>query len=218
MRHPTVSRLLTAVGVAVLCTSCGTPPWQDPTAASASPAATSSPTSSPTLTVKTQRPSATSAPTPTTAAENDLATGSTKRKLEAGGVRISINYWSTLPMSDWTVAAAKPLDLSASAKFIDGSKQNIFLSKVTVNVGVQGASGPLTSPAPLVDSTTLTPGYLIKSPSSYGQVFTIPALTAKATSVTVDLTYELLAQTAPKAKTYAKQTASDTLTIPIQAD
>lgn len=54
----------------------------------------------------------------------------------------------------------KPLNLSASAKFVDGSKQDIFLGRVTLT-----------------------------------------------------FTYELLGQTAPDAKTFAKQTASDTLVI-----
>lgn len=207
---------LAAICLLVACVSCGTPPWRDPQAADS--------TATPTASLSTVRASprakakATAAPAaPTTARQNDLATGSAKRKLEAGGVRISINYWSTLPMGDWTGAAAKPLNLSASAKFIDGSTQDIFLSQVSVIVEVEGPKGPLTGPKKLVDRARLTPGYLVTSPSSYGQVFTIPALTARATSVTLDLTYELLAQTAPKAKTYAKQTASDTLVIPIQS-
>ena len=160
-------------------------------------------------------------PTPATSApaaavRNDLAKGSAKRSLEAGGVRMSINYWSELPMGDWTAAALKPLNMSASAVFIDGSKQDIFLAKVTVNIGVDGPEGPLEAPAALVDDASLTPGYLITAPNSYGQVFTIPAVAEGATSVSLAITYELLAQTAPKAKTFAKQTASDTLVIPIQ--
>ena len=96
---------------------------------------------------------------------NDLAKGSAKRSLEAGGVRMSINYWSALSMGDWTAAALKPLNMSASAVFIDGSKQDIFLAKVTVNIGVEGPDGPLKAPAALVDDASLTPGYLITSPS-----------------------------------------------------
>jgi hypothetical protein len=212
MRNRTAALALATLGAALVCGSCGTPPWQEP---SSQPDRTST-AAVPAATPSTAKATPVPPPAPTTTAQNDLATGSAKRKLEAGGVRLSINYWSTLAMDEWTRTAAKPLNMSASAKFIDGSKQDIFLSKVTVNVEVQGATGPLKAPAPLVDETSLTPGYLIKSPSSYGQVFTISTLAPKATSVTLALTYELLAQTAPKAKTYAKQTASDTLTIPIQ--
>jgi hypothetical protein len=192
---------------------CGTPPWQttSPTATPSAAVKSASPTRSST---KPSAAAVTTAP-PTTPVQNDLATGSAKRTIDAGGVRVKINYWSTLDMSDWTANAAKPLDLSASAKFIDGSEQNIFLSKVSVNIAVSGAKGALAGPDPLVDMSTVTPGYLIKSPSSYGQVFTIPALAAGATAVTLTLTYELLVQSAPKAKTYSKQTASNDLVIPI---
>jgi hypothetical protein len=204
--HAAALTVTTALSLILACAGCGTPPWRE------NAAATPPPTVTPTQARTTTAPPA----QPTTAPQNDLATGSAKRKLEAGGVRISINYWSTLPMSDWTSAAAKPLNLSASAKFIDGSKQDIFFSQVSVNVAVQGPKGPLAAPSALVDKATLIPGYLVTSPNSYGQVFTIPAVTARATSVTLDLTYEILAQTAPKARTYAKQTASDSLVIPIQ--
>lgn len=119
-------------------------------------------------------------------------------------------------MSDWTAVASKPVSLSASAVFIDGSKQNIFLSQVSAQIEVDGPDGPLKPPAPLIDKSNLTPGYLIKAPSSYGQVFTIPTVATGASSVTLDLSYELLAQTAPKAKTYAKQTATDKLVVSLQ--
>lgn len=211
MRTPT-TLTLAALSLTLVCTSCGTAPWQENAGATATPGTTASPAvASPKVS-----PSAASSAAPTAVVQNDLATGSAKRKLEAGGVRLSINYWSTRSMGDWTGPALKPLNLSASAKFIDGSEQEIYLSKVTVNVAVEGPKGPLKAPAALLDQSALDPGYLVKSPSSYGQVFTIPALAPEATSVTVALTYELLAETEPDAMTYAKQTASDTLTIPIQ--
>lgn len=203
---------LAALCLSLVCAGCGTAPWNE--GAAASPTPTRAGTAS--AVAPTPKASASTAPTASTApVQNDLAKGSAKRKVEAGGVSLSINYWSTLPMGDWTGAALKPLNLSASAKFIDGSERDIFLSKVTVNVAVDGPEGPLKAPAALLDQSTLDPGYVVKSPSSYGQVFTIPALASGATSVTVVLTYELLAETEPDAMTYAKQTASDTLTMPI---
>jgi hypothetical protein len=215
MRTHTTALTVAALCMSAVCGGCGTAPWQE-----SAPNSTASPfrSGSAAPSVNTPSPSISSAPSnvATVASQNDLATGSAKRKLDAGGVRLSINYWSTLPMGDWTQSASKPLNMSASAKFIDGSEQNIFLSKVSVDVAVAGPDGPLEAPKPLIDEATIDPGYLIKSPSSYGQVFTIPSLPPKANSVTLAVTYELLAQTAPKAKTYAKQTASDTLTLPIQ--
>jgi hypothetical protein len=48
-------------------------------------------------------------------------------------------------------------------------------------------------------------------------VLTLPTVDAAARSVTLNLTYDLLAQSAPKSKRYLKQTASDTLQIALAA-
>lgn len=200
--------LLPTIGAAVLCLAlagCGTPPWKENSTA-ATPAA-------PVIT-------ATATPTPTpkpVKVKNDLAKGSAKRELGAGGVKIAVNYWSTLEMGKWTPAATKPLNLSMTASFNDGSKQDIFLNSLTVTTDVQGPEGALTSPEVLSDRAAVTPGYLVKSPSSYVKVFQIPELEAGATQVTINLTYDLLAQAAPKSKQYLSQSASDTLVIPIVA-
>lgn len=207
-----VGRWLATVVVVLGLVSCGTPPWKV-ASSSASPHRSASASTKP----ATRTPVPVTTPKPTQAeVQNDLATGSAKRTLLAGGVRIKINYWSTLGMGDWTAAAAKPLSLSASAKFVDGSRQNIFMSRASVNIAVEGPKGALAAPDPLVDAATVAPGYLMKSPSSYLQVFTIPALPTAATSVTLTLTYEVLAQSAPKSKTFSKQTASNDLVIAIQ--
>lgn len=189
---------------------CGTPPWKAAgTGGTPHPSATSStPTPAPRRSVS---PSATLAPV-----QNDLATGSAKRTLLAGGVRVKISYWSTLDLGDWTAAAAKPLSLSASATFVDGSEQDIFLSRASLSIAVEGPKGALAAPPPVVDEATVAPGYLMTKPSSYLQVFTVPALPAGTRSVTLTLTYELLAQSAPKSKTYSKQTAGNDLVVPIQ--
>jgi hypothetical protein len=203
-------RLLVGLAAAlmVFIAGCGTPPWKQ---ANANPTASSTPAGIPSASPSHPRTPASPPPR-----RNDLATGSAKRTVQAGGVRMKINYWSELDMSEWTAGAAKPLSESASAVFIDGSEQNIFLAKASVIISVDGPKGALKAPAPLMDISSVRPGYLIKKPNSYGQVFTIPALAESARSVTLTLTYELLVQSAPKAKTYSKQTASLDLVISIQ--
>ncbi len=186
---------LLVVSALLLVAGCGTPPWLEAGGTGTPTAADPSPVRS------------TAAP-----ARNDLAKGSLKRTLTAGGVRLTATYFSTLDMSAWTPAASKPLTLSVVGRFADGSKQNIHLSRLSMTTDVTGPDGPLPGPAPMVDESA-APGYLIKAPTSYGQVFTLPALDPAARSVTLLLTYELLVQTAPKSADYAKQAASDTVVI-----
>ncbi|HEY0259208.1 MAG TPA: hypothetical protein VGC18_05095 [Lacisediminihabitans sp.] len=161
-------------------------------------------------------------PTPTpsktsviTTIHNDLAAGSTKRLLGAGAIALTVNYWSDLAMDQWTASANKPISFSMVGT-IDGDQgQAVYLSEVSAVLAVNGPDGPLTAPAPLDDRATITPGYLVKSPYSYSQTFVLPALDNRATSVTLSFTYQLLLQTTPTSSEYAKQTASDSLTVAI---
>jgi hypothetical protein len=183
---------------------CGTPPWKE---AKATPTPTDSVTVTPTPT-----------PTPTkSTVKNDLAKGSAKHQLGAGGLRATVNYWSTLEMGRWTPQATKPLNLSITAAFGDGSKQDIFLNNVTLTTDVNGPEGALVSPDPLSDAASTPPGYLVTSPNSYVKVFNIPRLEDAATSATLTLTYEFLAQSKPKSHTYLKQSTSDTLVVALVA-
>ena len=117
-------------------------------------------------------------------------------------------------MADWTPAASKPLTLSLVGDFADRSKQSIYLSKVTATVDVVGTG----SAAPRPRSSTrrrlsgvrdhVTP--LLRHGHHPG------ALDPAARSVTLNMTYELLVQTAPKSAQYAKQAASDTIVIALR--
>jgi hypothetical protein len=188
--------------------ACGTAPWREADASKSAEAATVSPSASPTASPSTAAPKL----------PNDLAKGSLKRRLSAGGVTLSVNYYSTLSMARWTAAATKPLTLAVAGEFGDGSLQDIFLTAVTVTIDVHGLDGgALTSPEPLKDQAAVTPGYLITDPSSYSQVFTLPALPVGARSLTLNLIYDVLTPSAPKSKTYLKQSASDSLVIALAA-
>ena len=163
---------------------------------------------------------ATPTPTPTSSGEitsidNDLANGSTQRTLAAGNISLAVNYWSDLAMDQWTASANKPLNLSLIATLAGDEGQRVFLSKVTVVAAVSGPDGSLAAPASLVDQANVSPGYQVKSPYSYSQSFVLPALDSAATSISLAITYELLLQTTPTSAEYAKQTATDLLTVAI---
>ena len=178
-------------------TACGTPPWAE-AGATATPTATPKQTSGEITTVV-----------------NELATGTTKHLLSAGSIGLAVDYFSTLSMDKWTADADKPLSLSMIATLTGDEGQSVYLSNMTVVVAVYGTDGKLTSPPQLADRSIVTPGYLVKSPYSYSQTFVLPAVDPDATYVQLTLTYELLLQTTPTSAQYAKQTASDTLTIAI---
>lgn len=188
---PLAPVLILALGAA----GCGTPPWQ-----------MTSPSATPTATTST-------APTP---AVNDLAAGSLKRNLKAGGANVELTYWSTLDLRQWTPEVPKPLNVVASAALQGGAKgQQTFLSAVRVSTTAIGADGiPKTLDA-VDDTASVAPGYLISKPNSYQQVLTLPAAPEGSTAVRITLTYELLIQSAPKADTYLRQATSDTIQVPL---
>lgn len=150
-----------------------------------------------------------------TAPRSQLASGAAKRTFKAPGVTVNATYSTPLPVARWTSEVPKPLNVSLSAFANSSRQQKIYLTRVRAGVSVADNSGPLTSPEALVDTANISPGYIVTSPYSYGQVFTIPSVDDGATSVTIDFTYEFLLQVTPNSKDYAKQTARDSLTIAI---
>ncbi|MDO9398071.1 MAG: hypothetical protein Q7T71_16115 [Herbiconiux sp.] len=190
---------LTAV---VGLSACGTAPW-DQSRFNTDAATSATPTGTP-------RPTQTITPV-----VNELATGSARHMLQAGDIALTIDYYSTLSMDQWTAEANKPITFSLTGALGTDDGQSFYLSRVTVTPAVDGPVGSLPAPAPLSDQASVAPGYYIKNPYSYSQTFILPALEADATSVTLSFTYEILQQTAPGSGDYAKQTASDQLTVAI---
>jgi len=188
-----IAAIAGAAALTLALAACGTPPWDEQGGSGGS-----APTASPSKIVVVQ---------------NDLATGSAKRTLQAGDVTLAVTYYSNLDIGKWTPGADKPLSLSATATLGADQGQAVYLSKVTVSTTVQGPRGPLAAPAAQSDDASVQPGYFVKSPYSYGPTFIIPPLGASATSITISFVYELLVQTTPTSTSYAKESASDTLTI-----
>jgi len=55
----------------------------------------------------------------------------------------------------------------------------------------------------------------VLDPYSYSQVFNVGPAPEEATGLRIEFTYDFLVQTTPTSTEYAKQTASDALTIAI---
>lgn len=189
-----LAALACAAGLTLSLSACGQAPWADLEASASA----------------TPKPRAT-----ISAIVNDLSTGSTRHQITAGDAALTVDYSSSLNMGEWTAAANKPVSFSLSATLGTDDGQDVFLSKMTVVTAVTGPTGALEPPAPFVDQSSLAPGYLMKAPYSYGQTYVMSGIDPTATSVTLSFTYELLIQSTPTSASFAKQTASDQITIAI---
>lgn len=182
-----------AAGLLVVALSaCGPAPWQ--TGAGTSP----TPTDSATVTQ----------PVP-----NDLSSGSTERELTAGAVSAKVNYWSDLSLDRWTAKAVKPISISMVTTVTPDDGQKVYLQKATM-VAVPGADGATFDALEAqTDASTVNPGYLVLAPYSYSQTFNVGPVPAGASFVTLRFTYDFLVQTTPTSSEFAKQTATDSVTV-----
>ncbi len=196
LRVPLAFALALVTGAAL--TGCGTPPWED------GGGSASDPTATPTATAP--------APVP-----NDLSSGSTQRELQAGAVAATIDYWSTLSMDQWTPGALKPLNMSLTTTVTPDDGKKVYLQQASVVAIPATATGQLAPLAAQTDTATVNPGYLVLSPQSYSQTFQIGAVPEEADRVILQITYDFLMQTAPDSADYAKQTATDVLTVALTA-
>lgn len=176
------------------------------------------PAAAPTATA-TATPTPTATPVAVEPVVNDLALGSAHHQLQAGGMDLAVDYWSTLDMGQWTADAAKPVQLAAT---ITGAnlgtakkQQKAYISTFSVTSSAVAADGSVTTPVTVQDVSRQTPGYLAMAPYAYSTSFVVPAVPAGTRSVELLITYDVLEQSAPGASDYSKQTATDTLTVAI---
>lgn len=187
-----------AVGATMLALSgCGAPPWAQG-GGQASPSSV---------------PSASVVPVPAPV-PNDLSSGSTERSVTAGAIAATVNYWSTLAMDRWTPTALKPVSISMATTVTPDDGQKVYLQRATMTAVPGNETQSFAPLAPQTDQGN-PPGYLVLSPYSYSQTFNVGEVPADATFVTLQFTYEYLLQTTPTSSEFAKQTASDSITVAI---
>lgn len=182
-----------AVSASILFAGCGPAPW-----------AAEQPETTPTE-------KATVAPP----VPNDLSSGSTERELTAGAVAAQVDYWSTLSMDRWSAGAIKPISISLVTTVTPDDGQKVYLQKASMIVTPANADETFAPIEAQVDASSVAPGYLVLKPYSYSQTFNVGPVDETATYVTVQFSYDFLVQTTPTSKEYAKQTATDTLTVAI---
>ena len=131
----------------------------------------------------------------------------------AGAVTATVDFWSTLSMDRWTPEAIKPVSLSMTTTVQPADGQKVYLQRATMTAVPSTAGEQLPPLEPQVDAATVSPGYLVLSPYSYSQTFNVGPVPVEATSVTLQFAFDFLVQTTPTSSEYAKQTATDTLTV-----
>ena len=198
MRTMRLAAAAAILGGAALLSGCGPSPW-----------ALQSPT--PTASAAVSSPPVVVAPP----VENDLSSGSTQRDLKAGAVSVAVNYWSDLRMDRWTANAVKPVSLSLVTTITPNDGQKVYLQKATMLAVPANAEETFPALDPQIDEASVKNGYLVLKPYSYSQTFNVGQVPEDATYVTLQFTYDFLVQTKPKADEYAKQTATDTVTVAI---
>ncbi|MCT2085717.1 hypothetical protein M3D75_06285 [Microbacterium enclense] len=176
---------------------CGAPPWAQGGGSTAPAPA----------------PSASVVPVPAPI-PNDLSSGSTEKSVTAGAIAATVNYWSTLPMDRWSPTALKPVSISMVTTVTPDDGQKVYLQRATMTAVPGNATQSFSPLAPQTDQAN-PPGYLVLSPYSYSQTFNVGEVPAEATFVTLQFTYEFLLQTTPTSSEFAKQTASETITVAI---
>ena len=162
----------------------------------------------------TAPPSSEEPSTPSTGkpSQNDLKTGHLTRSLKAGDVKLTVEYSLRNRVQQWPAGVDQPLTVSMTTD--SQSRQKIYLSRATADLEVSDAMGHFDSPDALVDRAEISPGYLVTFPSSYTEVFVLPALPDEATRLTIDFRYELLfLQPRSNPRDFAKHSATDTLVI-----
>jgi len=191
---------LSAIGAGAMLLAlagCGAPPWAQG-GGSTAPAPV---------------PSASVVPVPAPV-PNDLSSGSTEKSVTAGAIAATVNYWSTLPMDRWSPTALKPVSISMVTTVTPDDGQKVYLQRATMTAVPGNATQSFSPLAPQTDQAN-PPGYLVLSPYSYSQTFNVGEVPAEATFVTLQFTYEFLLQTTPTSSEFAKQTASETITVAI---
>lgn len=198
-RRLPASRAAVVVVIAMVfpLTACGRAPWAAASTSVPAPATSAVPVAPP--------------------VSNDLSGGSTRRTLTAGAVSATVNYWSTLRMDRWTPTAVKPVSLSMVTTITPNDGQKVYLQRATMTAVPANAAQTFAPLDPQVDQSTVSPGYLVLAPYSYSNTFNVGAVPPEATYVTIQFDFDYLVQTTPTSTEFAKQTASDTLTVAIAA-
>ncbi|GAA3579334.1 hypothetical protein GCM10022197_41020 [Microlunatus spumicola] len=160
-----------------------------------------------------QAPSTAPSDTPSVQTTDELANGTARHVVRSGGLTIAVDYSVAVP-TRWTSDGGTPVQVEVSVR--DRSRK-IYLTRTTMRFVVNDGSSSLPGPDPIVDTTNLTPGYLVTTPYTYVQSFSVPPVDRTARAMTLNVKLELVSLVDKKAKDYSKQTVTDSLSTVVSS-
>ena len=139
-------------------------------------------------------PTVSESASPSESARNDLKKIPLKRSVKAGPLTARVEYTTALPIKDWRTGVPRPVQVNLTAVNRVNRSQNVYLLRATAEVTAHGDNGFVDRPPPIVDVANIIPGFIVKSPSDYNQIFNLPPVDSSATRLTIEFTYELVIQ------------------------
>ena len=207
LRVLTVSVALALLAVLAACSDDPPVSTPRPTYTATRPSASSSPST----------PAARESASPSGADRNDLAKLPLRRSVSEGPLTVNISYGTRLAIKDWQAGVRKPVRVMLTAVNRNNRSQNIYLQRASADVTAYGDNGFVERPESVVDAASIIPGFIVKSPNTYNQIFNLPAVDDSASRLTIDFTYELMIQVSvgKEFADYSKQVATDTIVVPV---
>ncbi len=134
-----------------------------------------------------------------------LDTGTATHRLKQGNFTVQLTYWTSDNAKLYTASTLKTINVSAHIEDADSTHRvTVSTFQVTQDDGTNRAV-----------AATDNGKFDVTPPYPYTTVLTLPAATTGATALTLTIRLDLLVETAPKAGTYYRSTALDTLTLPL---
>jgi hypothetical protein len=163
------------------------------------------------LTAVSMSPKLVAAPTPSQSPSvrvirkpGALDTGSAERVLDAAGMHLILDYWTTDKATAWTPSSQGQVQLSAK---VTGLKDRRVV-KVTRVAVVAPPTSPHGSNVVVLDDRGQ---FVVRAPYTYQTAFALPVYPASTPGVTLNVTVDLLVETSPGSSVYTRLTQQDRL-------
>lgn len=137
-----------------------------------------------------------------------------------GSLTVDVQYNTRLSVDQWQPERSKPLHVSLTAVNKKKEGQKIYLSRLTGTITAYDEADQVGDSRTVSDTANISPGFIVTFPNTYNQSLALPPVDSSATTMTLDLTYELVLEvdkTKQGNRDFSKQVATDTIVVPLTA-